>query len=111
MAITRIDDVHLYAAITAGADECWKIKQWLVENKIKFTTLYYGDDSQHADVLTALNTWWENPGFTDFPVLTYTEVHDDIGPSQFPRNYFKTLADIKASSFLQTYKSTNSPTA
>jgi hypothetical protein len=115
MALTKIDDVHLYTGVTDGAAEGAAIKKWLVANNIKYQLLFYGDDSVHKQVLEALSSWWQgdpNSVFEDFPVLTYTEIHDDLPPSRYPKKYFKTLEAIETSDFLATYKSTNSnPTA
>jgi hypothetical protein len=108
MAITKIDDVFLYVGITDGVTEANNIKKWLVANNINYTLLFYGDDAQHADVFVALNSWWPDTNIVDFPVLVYTEIHDDLPPSRYPRKYFQTLADIQGSNFLSTYTSTNS---
>jgi hypothetical protein len=108
MAITKIDDVFLYIGITDGVTEANNIKKWLLANNIKYTLLFYGDDSQHTDVLNALNSWWPGANIIDFPVLVYTEIHNDLPPSQYPRKWFQTLSAIQASEFLTTYQSTNS---
>jgi len=104
MALTKIDDIYLYAGITAGAAESFAIKQYLVDNNVKYTLMFYGDDGSHEGVFAALSTWFadrgtENP-FTDFPILVYTEIHDDLSPSQYPRKYFTNLNDITNSNFL-----------
>jgi len=108
MAITKIDDVFLYVGITDGVTEANNIKKWLVANNIKYTLLFYGDDAQHADVIGALNSWWPGASIVDFPILVYTEIHDDLPPSQYPRKYFQTLVDLQGSNFLSTYTLTNS---
>jgi len=108
MAITKIDDVFLYTGVTAGSAESWRIKDFLVTNNIKYTLMFYGDDSSHNNIFEALNSWWPGANLTDFPILVYTEIHDDLSPSQYPRKFFKSLAEIEASDFLSTYKSTNS---
>ena len=103
MALTKIDDLYLYVGITAGAAESYRIKQWLTDNNIKFTLMFYGDDGQHDGLFSALSSWFpekQNDPFTDFPVLIYTEIHDDLSPSQYPRKFFTNLDDIVNSNFL-----------
>jgi len=103
MAIVRIDDIHFYTAITESAQQCWAMKKWLKGNNVEFVSMHYTDDAQAAGVITALNTWWDNANITDFPILTYTEIHDDLSPSRYPRRYFTTLIDLAGSDFLEKY--------
>lgn len=104
MALVKIDDVFLYTALTATAHQCWLMKKYLQDNNINYTNLHYNDDTQLPDVFAPLNTWWTNVTFDEMPILIYTEIHDDLPPSKYPRKFFKTVADIQASNFLQEYQ-------
>lgn len=101
MAITKIDDIDLYVGLTADVQACWDIKKFLVDNNIKFRTLMYADDSQHEDLFKSISTWWEGKTFDRFPILTYTEVLDDAPPSQFPRKFAITIAELQSGNFVQ----------
>ncbi len=75
--IIGIRDVYLYSGLTpTGGNDSASAAQWLEENNIQYTHLWYGDASQHASVFEAINTW-ELGTFTDFPFVIYDEVHDD----------------------------------
>lgn len=104
MALTKIVDCNLYSGLTQNAQECFDFKKWLEDNNVEFQLLFYNDSSQHELVFNALNTWWENAGITSFPIFVYTEMHDDLTPSRYPRKFFKSLADIQASDFLTQYR-------
>ena len=106
MAITKIDDIHFYAAVTKDAQACWDMKNYLITNNIKFTNMLY-DDTQLDGVLASLSTWWPGANFTGFPILVYTEVHDDLSVSQYPRVYFTDVASLSASNFLELYNLTS----
>jgi hypothetical protein len=111
MAVTKIDDVHLYAGMTDGIIEANNMKKWLKDNNIEYTLMFYADESAHTGLLEALSSWWRddsNAAFTDFPILVYTEIHDDLPPSRYPRKFFKTLSDMQNSNFLSVYKVTDS---
>ncbi len=75
--IIGIKDVYLYSGLTpTGGNDSASAVQWLQENNIQFTHLWYGDTAQHAGVFEAINTW-DIGTFTDFPFVVYDEVHDD----------------------------------
>ncbi len=105
MAITKLDDIHLYTGLTEHAQQCWDMKKYLQDNGVKFQNLHYADDAQHPSVFKPLSTWWPNiVEFNAFPILVYTEVHDDLSVSQYPRKFFTNLEDLKASNFLELAK-------
>lgn len=104
MALTKIDDICLYTALNEDAQECYELKKWLNDNGVSFQGLHYNDDSQLEEVFTALNTWWENANFTKLPILVYTEIHSDLSPMLYPKKFFTTLEEAKASNFLNDYK-------
>ncbi len=104
MALTKIDDVYLYTAMDHTAQACFEMKQYLQDNNVNFNHLHYNDDSQLPDVFAPLSTWWEGETFNAMPILIYTEIHDDLPPSRYPRKFFKTLDDLKASTFIQDYQ-------
>jgi hypothetical protein len=75
--IIGIKDVYLYSGLTpTGGNDSALAIQWLEENNIEFTHLWYGDATQHAGVFDAMNTWGIGT-FSDFPFVVYDEVHDD----------------------------------
>jgi hypothetical protein len=75
--IIGIKDIYLYSGLTpTGGNNSALAVQWLKQNNIVFTHLWYGDEEQHAGVFNAINTW--NLGtFSDFPFVIYDEIHDD----------------------------------
>ena len=77
--LIKIIHVHLYTANTSE-EACNQAKQWLDDNGVEYTHLHYGDESQHPDVLNALNSWF-GTSFTQFPIVVYDEIYDDQ-PSQ-----------------------------
>lgn len=101
MAITKIDDINLYVGLTADAQKCWDMKKFLLDNNIKFTTLMYTDDAQHAELFAAISTWWPGETFDRFPILVYTEIDLNLPPSQYPRNFAKSVADLQSTNFVQ----------
>jgi hypothetical protein len=101
MAITKIDDIDLYVGLTTDAQTCWEMKKFLTDNNIKFRTMMYADDAQHEALFTAVSTWWEDVTFDKFPFLTYTEIDSDVPPSQYPRKFAKTVADLQTGDFVQ----------
>lgn len=103
MALTKIVDCALHAGLTQDVNACYQFKQWLKDNNIEYTMLFYVDDIQHQHVFDALNTWWDGVTFNSFPIFVYTEVHDDLSPAQYPRKYFTSVAEIQASNFLTQY--------
>lgn len=83
MALAKIKGVHLYVGLTANGAECFNAKKLLADNNIPHKLLAYNDIAQHASVFNALNTWsWgsnnETRTFTDFPIIHWTEYHDDF---------------------------------
>lgn len=101
MAITKIDDIDLYVGLTADAQACWDMKKFLTDNNIKFRTMMYADDSQHKSLFEAISTWWPGETFDKFPFVIYTEVDLDLPPSQFPRKFAKTVAELQSGNFVQ----------
>jgi hypothetical protein len=75
--LVRITDIYLYTGLTStGGNNSALAKQWMDDNNIVYTHLWYMDSVQHADVFEAMNTW--NLGtFSDFPFVIYDEIHDD----------------------------------
>jgi len=104
MALTKIVDCYLYSGFTEDSQACYDFKKWLEDNNVEFQLLFYSDNAQHASVFDALNSWWPGAELNSFPIFVYTEMHDDLTPSVYPRKYFKTLADIQASEFLTQYQ-------
>jgi hypothetical protein len=103
MALTKIVDCCLYVGLTQDAQACYEFKKWLEDNNVEYQLLMYSYDNQHSEVFTALSSWWPDTQISAFPVLVYTEIHDDLSPMMYPRKYFKTVTDIQASEFLTQY--------
>ena len=83
MALAKIKDVVLYVGLTENGAECFNAKKILADNNIPFKLLAYYDNAQHPSVFNALNTWrWgaekEAKTFNDFPIVHWTECHDDF---------------------------------
>jgi len=83
MALAKIKDVVLYVGLTENGAECFNAKKILTDNNIPFKLLAYYDVDQHPSVFNALNTWrWGSEGesktFKDFPIVHWTECHDDF---------------------------------
>jgi hypothetical protein len=72
-----ITNIYLYTGLTAtGGNDSALALEWMTENNIEHTNLWYGDPEQHASVFDALNTW-DIGEITDFPFVIYDEKHDD----------------------------------
>ena len=106
MALTRIDDIQLYMGMTADAADCFLAKQFLMDNGVSYQTYMYADDSQHAALFAALSSWNVQGApaqLTNFPFVIYTEVHDDLSPSQYPRKCLYGKDAIVGSDIATTY--------
>lgn len=103
MALVRLSDIRFYTGLTETAQQQWEMKKWLDDNNISYISMNYSDDSQHQQVFKSLNGWWPEANIINFPILTYTEIHDDLEVSQFPVKYFLDVATLSSSSFLQDY--------
>jgi hypothetical protein len=96
--IIGIKDVYLYSGLTpTGGNDSALAIQWLEENNIEFTHLWYGDATQHAGVFDAMNTWGIGT-FSDFPFVVYDEVHDD---DTTVRQAFNGLSEIQDSNLVE----------
>lgn len=79
--IVRIANVYLYTGLTpTGGNNSATALQWLEDNNIEHTNLWYGDPKQHQSVFDALNTWKVGE-FLDFPFIIY-DIVDDEGHSE-----------------------------
>ena len=105
MALVRLSDIRFYTGLTETAHQQWEMKKWLVDNNVNYILMNYADDSQHEDVFLSLNNWNKDLdiAISNFPVLTYIEVHDDLEVYQFPVKCFTDLETLKNSSFLEDY--------
>lgn len=103
MALTKIDDIYFYNGITDTAQKTWEMKKYLIDNNIAFINMQYGDDSQFEDVFSSLSSWF-NIDIINFPILTYTEVHDDLPPSQYPKKCLLSVEELISNNFIDLYK-------
>ncbi len=89
MSFVKIDDIHLYAGLTADAVDCYRVKKWMDDNNIKFVHLFYTDEIQCQEVIDTVNLWFVNPDqpavITKLPFVVYCEVVEDLPISQYPR--------------------------
>ena len=75
--IIGITNICLYTGLTpTGGNASASAQQWMDDNNIEYSSLWYGDIKQHADVFESLNSWYIGE-FTDFPFVIYDEKHDD----------------------------------
>lgn len=75
--LVGIKDIYLYTGLTdTSNNDSDAALQWMTDNNIDFTHLWYGDASQHEAVFGALNSWSIGE-FSDFPFVIYDEKHDD----------------------------------
>lgn len=101
MAITKIEEVHLYTAEAVDNQaEMIKAKAFMDKSEIPYINLNYNDAATLQEILDNVNTWWARPDINlppveRFPFLTYTEVHDDIPARYSPVKYKQGLAEIE----------------
>jgi len=100
MAIQKIEEIYLYVSeASSNSAENIQAVAFMDHSGIPYTRMMYGDISQHEDVFSSLNTWWQhNPNVapvTSFPFLTYVEVHDDIPARQSPVKNLQRIDEIK----------------
>jgi len=112
MAIKKIEEVYLYVseAVTNSAENIEAVA-YMDHSGVPYTKLLYNDQGQHESVFSALNSWWTQhpykpqPAVDTFPLLVYTEVHDDIPARYSPILYLAGIDAIKT--FKATYDSVN----
>ena len=105
--LTRIDDIHLYMGMTEHAAECYEAKKFLGDLGVAFVPYMYADDTAHPGLFEALTSWnmvGSPAQIAKFPFLIYTEIHDDLPPSQFPRVCLYGVAAMMASDIAAKYK-------
>jgi hypothetical protein len=103
MAIIKLEEICLYTSdIGTNAAEMVQAQAFMDHSGIPYTRLMYNNQQQHDDVIKIVNTWWTGdrtakpmPPVTDYPFLTYTEVHDDIAARFSPITYLQGIDAIK----------------
>lgn len=110
MSITKIDDIYLYTDLDWTPDQIGEsvdAKSYMDTTGINYIHLNYADPAQHHDAISPLNSW----GFSDgshtidkFPFIIYTEIHDDLSPSAYPRVLLYGLEAIKNSNLVELYQ-------
>lgn len=92
--LVKIKDVFLYTSTQLSANTtaaCNAARDLLTSANVKFTELWYNDESVKESIpaLTSLSTWNWGPGgskgqttFTDFPLVHWTECYDDWSSHQ-----------------------------
>lgn len=105
--LTRIADIQLYMGLTPEVADCYAAKTFLESVQVKYTPYMYTDPAQHAANFEAISSWKLEgaPEVLDkFPFVIYTEIHDDLEPSQYPRKCIYGLDAIKSSGIAELYK-------
>lgn len=105
--LKRIADIQLYMGLTAEVGDCYAAKKFLDDNGIKFAPYMYTDESQHQGNFDAISSWKlaGAPEVVDkFPFLIYTEIHDELEPSQYPRKMLYGLEALTGSDIVDLYK-------
>lgn len=77
--IEKIRKIYFYGGDSEnGKQSSIEAKQWMNDNKIPYTNLWYYDVNQHSSVFNALNTWTFGSSVTisEFPFVIYDEIHD-----------------------------------
>ena len=101
MAIIKLEEICLYTSdVGNNATEMIQAQSFMDHSNIPYTRLMYNNQQQHDDVIRNVNTWWEAgakpmPPVTNYPFLTYTEVHDDIAARFSPITYLQGVDAIK----------------
>lgn len=103
MSIVKIDDLYLYSSFAKDVVASFQAKKYLEENGLienrDYVHLIYNNSEDHDMIFSNLGTWDFVDGrhaFSSFPFLIYTEIHDDLKPSQFPKIVRKGVDEIKA---------------
>jgi hypothetical protein len=111
MAITKIDSIYLYTNLTWAEDEVSdsvEAKKYLEDNGVQFIHLNYADPVQHEAALAPLRTWLFADGqheeITEFPLVIYSEVHDDLETAFYPKVLLYGLDAIKDSTLTDLYQ-------
>ena len=111
MAITKIDSIYLYTNLTWAEGETSdsvEARKYLDDNGVQYIHLNYADPAQHEAALAPLRTWMFSDGLhteiTDFPFIIYSEVHDDMDSSMYPKVLIYGLDAIKQSNLTDLYQ-------
>jgi hypothetical protein len=101
--ITGITNIYLYTKdVFNEKSSCFKAKKFLDDNQISYVNLNYPDSSQHEELLSAVSSWWRGEiEVKAFPFLHYTEVHEDLDPSQYPIEILRGLTQIRNSNLAE----------
>jgi hypothetical protein len=117
--LVRIDDIHLYTNIDWASGDLQvshMAQKFFEENDMPVILMNYNGSPEILEAaLEPLRTWrFENKisetnkyglfDLQEFPFLIYTEVHDDIPPSKFPRILLYGYDEIVDSNILELYK-------
>lgn len=111
MAITKIDSIYLYTDLTWAEDEVSdsvEARKYLDDNGVEYIHLNYADPTQHEAALSPLRTWLFTDGLheeiNEFPLVIYSEVHDDIPSALYPKVLLYGLDAIKDSNITDLYQ-------
>lgn len=103
--LVKIDDIAIY---TGGGDfvtESNLLIEYLNDNNITDATkLHYSDPTQFSEVFAPLETWFNNVSINSFPFIIYTEIDDELKPSQYQKVILKGVDEVMNSNFINLYK-------
>lgn len=117
--LTRIDDLYLYTNIDfqSGDIQMSHMAQKFFEEADVPVVLmnYNGSEAVLEAALEPLRTWTFSNMISDtnkygrfdlqeFPFLIYTEIHDDLPPSQYPKVLLYGYDEIVDSNILELYQ-------
>jgi hypothetical protein len=110
MAISKIDAIYLYTDMTWEEGEktdSTQARAYLDAEGVEYILLNYADPAQHEDATSPLRTWGFIDGYHDikaFPFVIYTEVHDDMSMTKWPKVLLYGLDAIIESNISDLYK-------
>ena len=110
MSIQKIDDIYLYTDLVGKPkekSESVDAKTYMDSLNIEYINMNYNHPDLHEDALSPLRTWTFTRGqheLTHFPFIIYTEIHDDLSPSFYPKVLLFGLDEIKESNLVELYQ-------
>lgn len=111
--LIKIDDICTYTHLTwkeTTPTNSTKLKEFMDLNVPGHTLLNYTDPDLLEAAMEPLRTWsfanygGETVDIDTFPFVIYTEVHDDMSPSQYPRVLLYGYDAVTSSNIIELYQ-------